>query len=210
MLKKATEARAENPVLWNNLGAQYLEAKNYREAAPALEKAVQLQPSFAKAFLNLGSAYRGLKEYDRAQASYQKALQLFPNYADAVFHIGILYLDADKVPNMDTIAKLNTAIGHFQRYKQMMGGPAAARPIPSMRTWPRPGQDRQGTESASSGQKKQEERERQRQSPEGRAAAGRARRRPAGGAPRRYGAPVNKTKPADTPLPPSAVTATPM
>ena len=30
MLKKATEARPENPVLWNNLGAQYLEAKNYK------------------------------------------------------------------------------------------------------------------------------------------------------------------------------------
>ena len=121
MLKKAAEARPENPVFWNNLGAQYLEAKNYRDAAPALEKAVELNPSFAKAFLNLGSAYRGLKEYDRAAGSYQKALQLFPNYADAVFHLGILYLDADKVPNMDTIAKLNTALGHFQRYKQMMG-----------------------------------------------------------------------------------------
>jgi tetratricopeptide (TPR) repeat protein len=121
MLKKAADARPENPVLWNNLGAQYLEAKNYRDAAPVLEKAVELNPSFAKAFLNLGSAYRGLKEYDRAAGSYQKALQLFPNYADAVFHLGILYLDADKVPNMDTIAKLNTALGHFQRYKQMMG-----------------------------------------------------------------------------------------
>jgi Flp pilus assembly protein TadD len=121
MLKKAADARPENPVLWNNLGAQYLEAKNYRDAAPALEKAVELNPSFAKAFLNLGSAYRGLREYDRAAGSYQKALQLFPNYADAVFHLGILYLDADKVPNMDTIAKLNTALGHFQRYKQMMG-----------------------------------------------------------------------------------------
>ncbi len=147
MLKKATEARAENPVLWNNLGAQYLEAKNYKEAAPALEKATQLNPTFAKAFLNLGSAYRGLKDYDKAQSSYQKALQLFPNYADAVFHMGILYLDAEKVPNMDTIAKLNTAIGHFQRYRQMMGG--LLKP-----TRPRrhlhgrgPGQDRQGAKA---------------------------------------------------------------
>jgi tetratricopeptide (TPR) repeat protein len=120
LLKQATQARPENAIMWNNLGAQYLEAKNFREAAPALDRAVQLQPGFAKAHLNLGNAYRGLKEYDRAQAEYQKALQLFPNYADALFNLGILYLDADKMPNLDTTAKFNGAIGFFQRYKQMM------------------------------------------------------------------------------------------
>ena len=87
-----------------------------------LEKAAQLQPGFAKAHLNLGDAYRGIKEYEKAQAEYQRALQLFPNYADAVFNLGILYLDADKMPNMDLFAKENTAIQYFQRYKQMMGG----------------------------------------------------------------------------------------
>jgi tetratricopeptide (TPR) repeat protein len=120
MLKKATQSRPENAIMWNNLGAQYLEAKNYREAAPVLEKAVQLQPAFAKAHLNLGDAYRGTKDYERAQGEYQKALQLFPNYADAVFNLGILYLDAEKMPNVDTTAKFNAAIGYFQRYKQMM------------------------------------------------------------------------------------------
>src|SRR4030095_5113538 len=37
-------------------------------------------------------------------------------------NIGILYLDADKMPNMDLFAKENTAIQYFQKYKQMMGG----------------------------------------------------------------------------------------
>ena len=87
-----------------------------------LEKAAQLQPGFAKAHLNLGDAYRGVKQYEKAQGEYQSALQLFPNYADAVFNLGILYLDADKMPNMDLFAKENTAIQYFQRYKQMMGG----------------------------------------------------------------------------------------
>jgi tetratricopeptide (TPR) repeat protein len=121
LLKQAAEAKPDNAVLWNNLGAEYLTAKNYSEATPVLERASQLQPGFAKAHLNLGDAYRGLKQYDRAQAEYQQALQLFPNYADAVFNLGILYLDADKLPNMDIFAKENTAIGYFQRYKQMMG-----------------------------------------------------------------------------------------
>jgi tetratricopeptide (TPR) repeat protein len=121
LLKQAAEARPDNAILWNNLGAEYLTAKNYSEATPVLEKAAMLQPGFAKAHLNLGDAYRGNKVYDRAQAEYEKALQLFPNYADAVFNLGILYLDADKIPNMDLFAKENTAIQYFQRYRQMMG-----------------------------------------------------------------------------------------
>jgi len=92
------------------------------EGVRVLERAAQLQPGFAKAHLNLGDAYRGVKQHERAQEEYQKALQLFPNYADAVFNIGILYLDADKMPNMDLFAKENTAIQYFQKYKQMMGG----------------------------------------------------------------------------------------
>src|SRR5262249_49793242 len=41
LLKQATDAKPDNAVLWNNLGAQYLTAKNYTEAQPALERATQ-------------------------------------------------------------------------------------------------------------------------------------------------------------------------
>jgi len=126
LLKQASDAKPDDAVIWNNLGAQYLAAKNYTEATPVLEKAASLQPGFAKAHLNLGDAYRGDKQYEKAQAEYQKALQLFPNYADAVFNLGILYLDADKIPNMDLFAKENTAIQYLQKYKQMMGSALAA------------------------------------------------------------------------------------
>ena len=131
LLKKATELQPDNAIYWNNLGAQYLTAKNYAQAVPALERATQLQSGFAKAFLNLGSAYRGAKDYEKSLTAYQRALQLFPNYADAVFNLGILYLDAEKMPNADTIAKLNTAIGYFQKYKQMMGGLPPGDPVDS-------------------------------------------------------------------------------
>ncbi|MFL5304070.1 MAG: tetratricopeptide repeat protein [Polyangia bacterium] len=126
LLKQASEAKPDDAVIWSNLGAQYLAAKNYGEATPVLEKAASLQPGFAKAHLNLGDAYRGDKDYEKAQAEYQRALQLFPNYADAVFNLGILYLDADKIPNMDLFAKENTAIQYLQKYKQMMGTALAA------------------------------------------------------------------------------------
>jgi tetratricopeptide (TPR) repeat protein len=131
MFEKATVALGSNARMWNNLGAQYMEAKNYRRALPALEKAIALQPTMARAHVNLGSAHRGIKDYEKAHAEYQTALKLFPNYADAVFNLGILYLDADKMPNMDIIAKLNTGITYLQRYQQMMtsgGVPLAADP----------------------------------------------------------------------------------
>ena len=127
--RKAAEARPDNAILWNNLGAQYLVVKNYREAGPVLEKSVQLQPTFTKAHLNLGSAYRGVKQFDKALAEYKQALALFPRYADAVFNLGILYLDADKMPNMDVTAKLNTSITYLQQYKQMLIG--AGQPVPA-------------------------------------------------------------------------------
>jgi tetratricopeptide (TPR) repeat protein len=160
--KKAAEARPENAILWNNLGAQYLVVKNYREAGPVLEKSVQLQPTFTKAHLNLGSAYRGVKQYDKALTEYKQALALFPRYADAVFNLGILYLDADKMPNMDTTAKLNTAIIYLQQYKQMLTG--AGQPVPPETDayLNQAQEDIKKEQKRIERQKKQEERDRQR------------------------------------------------
>jgi tetratricopeptide (TPR) repeat protein len=187
MLKKATVSRPENAIMWNNLGAQYLEAKNFKEAAPALERAVQLQPAFAKAHLNLGNAYRGLKDYERAQAEYQKALQLFPNYADAVFNLGILFLDAEKMPNVDATAKYNAALGYFQRYKQMMSsaGQSLARdPVDQYVAEAQEGIKKE--QRRIERQKKQEERDKQRaaqKTPAGPAGTPAANAQPAAGAP---------------------------
>jgi len=162
--RKAAEARPDNSILWNNLGAQYLIVKNYREATPVLERAVQLQPTFTKAHLNLGSAYRGLKQFERAQAEYKQTLALFPRYADAVFNLGILYLDADKMPNMDLTAKLNTAITYLDQYKKMLAGAGQSIP-PEADAYINEAQEGIKKEQKRiERQQKQEERERQRAS----------------------------------------------
>jgi Flp pilus assembly protein TadD len=162
LFRKAAEARPDNAILWNNLGAQYLVAKNYREATPVLERSVQLQPTFTKAHMNLGSAYRGLKSYDRALAEYKQTLTLFPRYADAVFNLAILYLDADKMANMDLTAKLNTAIAYFDQYKKMLAGAGQAVP-PEADAYMKEAQDGIVKEQKRiERQKKQEERDRQR------------------------------------------------
>ena len=38
LFKQAAEAKPDDAILWNNLGAQYLAAKNYADAAPVLER----------------------------------------------------------------------------------------------------------------------------------------------------------------------------
>ena len=162
LFRKAAEARPDNSILWNNLGAQYLVVKNYREAVPVLERSVQLQPTFTKAHLNLGSAYRGLKRYDRAEAEYKRALALFPRYADAVFNLAILFLDAEKMPNQDTTAKLNTAITYLDQYKKMVQGAGQMVP-PEVDAYIKEAQDGIVKEQKRiERQKKQEERDRQR------------------------------------------------
>jgi tetratricopeptide (TPR) repeat protein len=160
--KKATQARPDSAILWNNLGAQYLVVKNYREAVPVLERAVQLQPTFTKAHLNLGSAYRGVKQYDKALAEYKQALALFPRYADAVYNLGILFLDAENMPNMDTTAKLNAAVSYLQQYKQMVTGAGQVVP-PEVDAYLNEAQeDIKKEQKRIERQKKQDERERQR------------------------------------------------
>ena len=189
-------------------------AKNYAEATPVLERAAQLQPGFAKAHLNLGDAYRGVKQYERAQEEYQKALQLFPNYADAVFNLGILYLDADKMPNMDLFAKQNTAIQYLQKYKQMMGGTLPA-VRPGGAVHPRgAGQDQERGEApgppeeaagARDGTRREEGRRRRQEGGRGRP--------PAPGAAPAAPAPAPPAAPAPapaTPAPPAAPAGPPM
>ena len=201
LFKKAADARPDNAIIWNNLGAQYLAAKNYKDAAPALERASQLQPGFSKAFLNLGSAYRGLKDYERAQASYARALQVFPNYADAVFNLGILYLDAEKMPNLDTIARLNTAIQYLQKYKQMMG--ATMQPGDQADTYIAEAQDKIVKEQKRiERQKKAEERDRQRAAQKGAAGAGGSGGKAMPAAP--AAAPPQPAAPAGAPAAPAA------
>lgn len=121
--KKATELKDDYGIAWNSLVAQYVLSKNYEAAVPAGEKAVQLLPTFDKAHLNLGAAYRGKMMYVEAERELKKALELNPNYADAYFNLGIMYLDAPpgKIggEGMDTIAKLNTAIGYLGKYKNL-------------------------------------------------------------------------------------------
>ncbi|MDQ7787553.1 MAG: glycosyltransferase [Thermodesulfovibrionales bacterium] len=56
----------------------------YGEALEYFQKAIALNPDFAKAYESLGNTYYNLKQYAQALSSYRKSLELNPSSCDAI------------------------------------------------------------------------------------------------------------------------------
>jgi len=79
-----------------------------------------------------------------------------------VYNLAILHLDAEKMPNMDTIAKLNKAISYFDQYKKMLQGAGQSVP-PEVDEYTKEARDGITKEQKRiERQRKKEERDRQR------------------------------------------------
>ena len=57
--------------------------KQYTEAIADYDKAIELDPKLAPAYMNRGVAKYNLKQYSEAIADYDKAIELDPDYAPA-------------------------------------------------------------------------------------------------------------------------------
>ena len=64
----------DSPIGHFSLGKLYLEQRRYAEAVTSLEKATQLDASYAAALVSLGDAYAGAGRNDDARAIWQKAI----------------------------------------------------------------------------------------------------------------------------------------
>ncbi|NMG22767.1 tetratricopeptide repeat protein, partial [Brasilonema bromeliae] len=78
------------------------------QAIAAYNKAIQLDPNYAKAYYNLGIALSDQKKLDQAIATYNKAIQLAPNYANAYNNLGLALSEQKKLDQ--AIAAYNKAI----------------------------------------------------------------------------------------------------
>ena len=65
--------------------------RRYADSITALNAALQLQPSFAVAYVARGSAYVGLGRYQDAVQEYLKGLSLNSNQASPLFGLGEAY-----------------------------------------------------------------------------------------------------------------------
>jgi len=89
----------------NLLGLIHLQAKDYRPAADAFEKCLEVKPDFIDAINRLGSTYCELGEKDKAEQAYQKSLALDGN-AFASFNLAKLRLEENKLQDaLDYIDK---------------------------------------------------------------------------------------------------------
>ena len=84
-----------------NRGNAKAELKRYSEAIADYDKAIELDPNFALAYMNRGKAKAELKQYSEAIADYDKAIELDPNFALAYTNRGV----TQKL-NSNNIAKL--------------------------------------------------------------------------------------------------------
>jgi tetratricopeptide (TPR) repeat protein len=65
---------------------------NPKKAIEYLNKAIKLQPDYARAYIGRGLAYFDLDLYQLAIKDYSEAIRMKPDYADAYYNRGLTYL----------------------------------------------------------------------------------------------------------------------
>jgi tetratricopeptide (TPR) repeat protein len=78
------------------LGLIHLQAKDYRQAADALEKCLEIKPDFIDAINRLGTCHYELGEKDKAEREFQKSVAVDGN-AFASFNLAKLRLEENKL-----------------------------------------------------------------------------------------------------------------
>ena len=66
--------------------------KNYDKSIEYFQKAIDIKPDDAKAYLNMGVAYYKKGNHDKSIEYYQKAIDIKPDYAQAYYSMGIIYV----------------------------------------------------------------------------------------------------------------------
>ena len=109
--KNYLQAISFNPqfsMAYNNLGAIYLNLKDYHEAIKCFSQAISTDPNNSFAYNNLGNAYKDLDEKDKAIKNYKLALKVNPKMLDSYNNLGVISFDQGKY--LDAIKYLNKAL----------------------------------------------------------------------------------------------------
>jgi protein O-mannosyl-transferase len=91
-----------------NLGYLLQNQGRLDEAFDAYQRAIELQPDYAKAHGNLGIVYRKQGRLDDAIRQYRRAIECDPDYADAHFNLGLALQDRGDLDH--TVAEFRKCI----------------------------------------------------------------------------------------------------
>ncbi|MCZ8212967.1 tetratricopeptide repeat protein [Microcystis sp. LE19-8.1F] len=79
-----------------NRGLLYSDLQKYELALSDYNKAIDINPNYAKAYNNRGILYKDLQKYELALSDYNKAIDINPNDAMAYNNRGLLYHNQQK------------------------------------------------------------------------------------------------------------------
>jgi len=68
---------------WYSKGIFGVRLRRYEEAIQAFDKAIELDPNYARALYSKGSALYDQGKYNEAIEAYDKAIEIEPQYAEA-------------------------------------------------------------------------------------------------------------------------------
>jgi Flp pilus assembly protein TadD len=97
-----------------------IDAEDYQDAIPLLEKIVRESPDNADAYNLLGYSHRKLGDHAKALTNYQKALALEPEHLGANEYLGELYLEMKDLPKAEErLAVLANACTDCEEYEDL-------------------------------------------------------------------------------------------
>ena len=118
-LRMAASIDSRNPISYYNLGTIFFAAaveENDQEALQKAyrnyERAIELDPHYASAFLGLGRVHLQSGVYDEAIRYFEKTLELRNDFGDAVYSLGVAYFKKGEKPK---------ALSYFENYRQNYG-----------------------------------------------------------------------------------------
>ena len=103
----------DQAVAYHNRGVGYGQLRRHRRAIQGFDKALRLNPKYAKTYFNRGNAYNRLKQYHRAIQDYNGALRLNPTYAKVYYNRGFTY---------ETLGEKQSAIRDYRAYLRLVPG----------------------------------------------------------------------------------------
>jgi len=100
----------------SNLGAIYLEEKNYSKAISLLQTAISQNQQNAFAYNNLGTALKGIGKPLEAVKNWTKAVDLDPKFVEPLSNLGVFYLDTGQtnlaMANFTKLIEINPQDGN--------------------------------------------------------------------------------------------------
>ncbi len=98
--------------VWVNLGNSYADLHNQADATKAFNKALELKPGFASAYMGLGRMYCEHDRMDDAERELQNAVKSKPDYASAYYYLGRVEIEKGKY------REARTALDNSLRYEE--------------------------------------------------------------------------------------------